>query len=177
MIYLRGNSKVVIVVFLLISFGSCRQKLSEIKPKLITEQTPHDTDDPAIWINTLKPEQSIIFGTDKDEINGGVYAFNLDGKIVMEKSIVGLSYPNNVDIGYNVKINDSLKTDILAFTEREKHQIRIYSVPAMKPLDNGGLKVFKDEPNMAYRRPMGIALYSDRLSDKTYVIVNIKSRI
>lgn len=157
-------------------FIACQNttNLPEIKPTLITEKTPHDTDDPAIWINKTNPEQSIVFGTDKDEVNGGVYAFDLDGKIIKEKSITGLSYPNNVDIEYGFTLNDSTKTDIMMFTEREKHQIRLYSIPDMTPLDYGGFPVFEDEKNIELRRPMGISLYKNPENGKIYAIVGRK---
>jgi len=101
-------------------FHSCSHRLPEIPPSVITEKTPHDTDDPAIWVNQQNPEKSMVFGTDKDPNNGGVYAFDLKGRIISEKSLTGLSYPNNVAIAYDFKINDSTLTDIMMFTEREK---------------------------------------------------------
>ncbi|MEN8885838.1 MAG: phytase [Winogradskyella sp.] len=174
MIYLKENRNYLVVLFVL-ALASCKQNnLPVIAPTLITEQTPHDTDDPAIWINTSNPKESIVFGTDKDEVNGGVYAFSLDGKIIMEKSLTGISYPNNVDVAYNLKINDSTSTDIMVFSEREKNQIRLYSVPDMKPLDNGGFPVFEDEENLDYRRPMGVAFYTNPVSHEIYVIVSRK---
>lgn len=155
--------------------ASCKQALPEIKPTLVTEKLPHDSDDPAIWINTENPSESLVFGTDKDEVNGGVYAFNLEGKIIKEKSLTGVSYPNNVDVEYGFKLNDSTFTDIMAFAEREKHQIRLYSVPDMKPLDNGGFKVFEDETNIEMKRPMGISLYKNPETGNISAIVSRKN--
>ncbi|PNW29488.1 phytase [Formosa algae] len=156
------------------SLTGCKNNLPEIKPTLVSEKTPHDTDDPAIWINKANPEQSIVFGTDKDEVNGGVYAFDLDGKIIKEKSITGLSYPNNVDVEYGFALNDSTQIDIMMFTEREKHQIRLFSIPDMTPLDNGGFPVFEDETDLELRRPMGISLYKNPENNKVYAIVGRK---
>jgi 3-phytase len=174
MMYLKENNLSFLGLLLIVCLTSCVKKLPEISPVLITEKTPHDTDDPAIWVNKTNLDESLVFGTDKDETNGGVYAFNLDGKIVKSKSITGLSYPNNVDIAYDFILNDSTKTDILVFTEREKNQIRLFSVPDMKPLDHGGFPVFEDETDLQNRRPMGIALYTDVLSNKMYAIVSRK---
>src|SRR5690606_18295973 len=153
----------------------CKQELPEIKPTLITEKLPHDSDDPAIWINTENPSESLVFGTDKDEVNGGVYAFNLEGKIIKEKSLTGVSYPNNVDVEYGFKLNDSTFTDIMAFAEREKHQIRLYSVPDMKHLDNVVFKVFEDETNVEMKRPMGISLYKNPETGNISAIVSRKN--
>ncbi|QDO93452.1 phytase [Formosa sediminum] len=166
--------KYIFGCLLVSALTGCKSNLPEIKPTLITEKTPFDTDDPAIWVNKSNPEQSIVFGTDKDEVNGGVYAFNLDGKIIKDKSITGLSYPNNVDIEYGFALNDSTQIDIMMFTEREKHQIRLYSIPDMTPLDNGGFPVFEDETDLELRRPMGISIYKNPENNKTYAIVGRK---
>src|SRR5699024_5372184 len=79
-----------------------RTKLPVIEPDVITEYTLHDTDDPAIWVNKEDPSKSIVFGTDKDT-DGAVYAFDLQGKIIEEKTLRGLKRPNNVDIRYDFK--------------------------------------------------------------------------
>lgn len=167
--------KLNIIFCITLLLMACAAKLPEIIASVVTEKTPHDSDDPAIWVNKTNPEQSIVFGTDKDEINGGVYAFDLDGKIIQPKSITNLSYPNNVDVEYGFKLNDSTFTDIIAFTEREKHQMRIFSVPDMRPLDNGGFKVFEDETDMEMKRPMGISVYKNPETQQMSVFVSRKA--
>ena len=167
--------KYTYILFLVITDIACKSHLLEIHPTLITEKLPHDSDDPAIWVNKNNPEQSIVFGTNKDRKNGGIYAFNLDGRIITDKSLTNLSYPNNVDIEYGFPLNDSITTDIMVFTEREKNQIRLYSVPDMKPLDNGGFKVFKDETDIKMKRPMGISLYKNPKNGNISAIVSRKS--
>ncbi|MEL6276073.1 MAG: phytase, partial [Bacteroidota bacterium] len=86
--------------------GSCTEqepKVPEngqkIAPTLRTEPVQFDTDDPAIWYNANDPANSLILGTDK-EVGGGLYVFDLDGKILTDKTVYGLSYPNNVDVEY-----------------------------------------------------------------------------
>ncbi|ALJ06836.1 3-phytase [Pseudalgibacter alginicilyticus] len=169
------NLKINIVFGLTVLLLGCVAKLPEIVANVVTEKTPHDTDDPAIWINNNNPDESIVFGTDKDEVNGGVYAFNLDGKIIREKSITNISYPNNVDIEYGFKLTDSTSTDIMVFSEREKHQIRLFSVPDMTPLDNGGFKVFEEETNIEMKRPMGVSFYKNPETGKISVFVSRKN--
>lgn len=154
---------------------SCHQsKLPPIAPNIITVKTPNDTDDPAIWVNHDDPAASIIFGTDKDT-NGGVYAFDLAGKIIHEKSIKNIQRPNNVDIEYGFVLNDSTKVDIMAFTEREKQRIRLFSLPDMKPLDNGGIPVFVDAVGLEQKLPMGIAIYKSPKDSTFYLIVGRKT--
>jgi 3-phytase len=153
---------------------SCGKSLPVISPDAITENTLHDTDDPAIWVNPTDASKSIVFGTDK-ETDGAIYAFDLDGNILEDKTIRGLKRPNNVDLEYGFKLNDSSKVDIIAFTERERQQIRVFSVPDMKPLDNGGFPVFQGETGLDANLPMGIALYKAPKKDAMYVIVGRKS--
>lgn len=154
---------------------SCRQsRLPKIIPNVITEFTLNDTDDPAIWVNPKNPAESIVFGTDK-KTNGAIYAFDLNGKIIQDKTIRGIQRPNNVDIEYGFQLNDSTVTDILVFTEREKQQIRMFSVPDMKPLDGGGFKVFEDEELEENKLPMGVSLYKSPKDATVYAIVGRKT--
>lgn len=155
------------------SCSSPKSKLPPIYPDIITENTLNDTDDPAIWVNSESPENSIVFGTDK-ETNGAIYAFDLNGKIIEEKTIRNIQRPNNVDVEYGFKLNDSTVVDILVFTERERQQVRIFSVPDMSPLDGGGFPVFQDEENMEMRLPMGISLYKSPVDSAMYAIVGRK---
>ncbi|RZK01739.1 MAG: phytase [Flavobacterium sp.] len=152
---------------------SCSDKLAPVKPNAlkpiaITEPAPHDTDDPAIWIHPTDASKSLIIGTDKDT-DGGLYVYNLEGKIV--NKVLGIKRPNNVDIAYGLILNGK-KTDIAVTTEREMNRIRIFSLPDLKPIDNGGISVFDGETE---RDPMGVALYT-RPSDKAiFAVVGRKS--
>ena len=159
---------------LVFSYCSKKSKLPAIKPDVISEQTVNDTDDPAIWINAREPSKSIVFGTDK-ATNGAIYAFDLAGKIIEEKTIRNIKRPNNVDIAYGFQLNDSTTIDVLVFTEREAQQIRLFSVPDMQPFDNGGFKVFQDEEDVINKLPMGIALYTSAIDHSLYAIVGRKT--
>ena len=147
---------------------SCGSKLAPVrkdalKPTITTQALPHDTDDPAIWINPNDASKTLIIGTDKDT-DGALYAFDLQGKIVAKSEV--LKRPNNVDIAYGLLVNGK-KVDIAVTTERENNKIRIFSLPDLKPIDNGGISVFDGE---ALRDPMGISLYT-RPSDKAIFAV------
>ncbi|QTD38561.1 phytase [Polaribacter batillariae] len=174
MVFYKIKNSIVFTICVLVTLSCSKgSQLPQIKPDVITEKTVNDTDDPAIWIHPTDPSKSIVFGTDK-KTNGAVYAFNLEGKIIEDKTIRNIKRPNNVDLEYGFKINDSTTTDILVFTEREKQQIRIFSVPEMKPLDNGGLPVFKDEKKIENRLPMGVAFYKSPIDSSFYAIVGRK---
>jgi 3-phytase len=139
-----------------------------VKPAVVTEKTLNDTDDPAIWIHPTDPSKSLVLGTDKGATNGGIYVFNLDGKIDYKKSVLNLQRPNNIDIEYGFDYNGK-KIDIAVFTERGRKMMRVFSLPDMKEIDNGGIDVFVGD---SVRDPMGISLYKD--AKNIYAIVGRK---
>ena len=152
---------------------SCSDKLVSIrkdplKPTIITQKLPHDTDDPAIWINPVDASKSLIIGTDKDT-EGGLYAFDLKGTIVGKSQV--LKRPNNVDIVYGLFINGK-KIDIAVTTERETNKIRIFTLPELQAIDNGGISVFEGEE---LRAPMGIAIYTRKTDNAIFAVVGRKN--
>jgi 3-phytase len=176
MFQLKNSTQKIVYSVLVFLLFSCegKSKLPQIKPDIITVKTLNDTDDPAIWVHPTDPSKSIVFGTDK-ETNGAIYAFDLEGNILEDKTIRNIKRPNNVDVGYGFRMNDTLTTDIVVFTEREKQQIRLFSVPEMIPLDNGGFSVFEDAENIESKLPMGIALYKSPKEGLFYAIVSRKN--
>jgi 3-phytase len=166
--------KKIVLIFLI--FGlltSCKDKLAAIKenalqPTAVTEVTPHDTDDPAIWIHPEDAQKSLVLGTDKDS-NGALYVYDLKGKIINKTA--KLKRPNNVDVAYGFQMGTK-KVDIAVVTERETNKIRVFSLPDLKPIDNGGIPVFEGEKD---RSPMGIALYTRASDHAIFAIVGRKS--
>ncbi|RKR09834.1 LOW QUALITY PROTEIN: 3-phytase [Flavobacterium sp. 81] len=168
------NKFILTILLSSILFIACKDdKLAPVaanavKPTVVTEALPHDTDDPSIWIHPTDASKSIIVGTDKDT-DGALYAFDLKGKIVAKSEV--LKRPNNVDIAYGLII-DGKKVDVAVTTERESNKIRIFSLPDLKAIDNGGIAVFEGEE---LRDPMGIALYTRKSDNKIFAIVGRKS--
>lgn len=157
------------LIFALV-FGSFCPPLSAaetIRPRVITESTRHDTDDPAIWINPTDPSASLILGTDKDA-DGALYVFGLDGRIQQDKVVRGLVRPNNVDVAYGLALGGR-KVDVAVVTERYAHRLRVYRLPDMAPVDGGGLPVFEGE---SARDAMGIALYTRASDGALFAIVS-----
>lgn len=160
----------------ILPFGACAQNPQSknnnnpntAQATVITEQVKHDTDDPAIWINPTDPSKSLVIGTDKDK-DGALYAFDLSGKIV--KRVGGIQRPNNVDIAYGITLGGR-KVDIAVTTERQANKIRIFSLPDLLPIDNGGIEVFAGETE---RDPMGIALYTRPSDHAIFAIVGRKT--
>jgi 3-phytase len=144
-----------------------------VKPVIVTDQVMYDTDDPAIWIHPTDPAQSLILGTDKggDLGDGALYVFNLRGQEQREKTVRNIRRPNNVDVAYKFTLN-GVNVDIAVCTERNTNSIRVFSLPDMKAIDNGGISVFEND---SLRLPMGIALYTNYSDGKIYAIVGRKS--
>ena len=113
--------------------------------------------------------ESLVLGTDK-HTNGGLYVFDLNGRIIKDK-VIRLQRPNNVDVAYGFKLNGR-EFDIAVVTERETNKLRIFSVPDMKAVDNGGIPVFEGEEKAG---PMGIALYTRPTDNSIFAIVSRKS--
>ena len=137
----------------------------KVQPAVITEQVNFDTDDPAIWINPQDASQSLIIGTDK-ETEGGLFVFDLNGKIV--NKVPGLKRPNNVDVEYGFNFQGK-KIDIAVTTERQQNKIRIYEVPSIKEI--GAISVFEGETD---RDPMGISIYKNPHTEEIFAIVGRK---
>ncbi len=173
------------VSLLLLGAGACQTQqntvrtdqssdtaVAVINPVVITDSVRHDTDDPAVWINPVDPAKSLIVGTDKDK-DGGLYVFDLNGKLQADRTVRGLQRPDNVDIEYGLMLGGTA-TDIAVATERLTHKLRIYSLPDMKPVDKGGIEVFVGETGSEFRDLMGISLYKNK-AGIIYAIVGRKN--
>jgi 3-phytase len=156
------------ILFGLFDFALSLAGEAAIVPRVVTEPVPHDSDDPAIWINRADPARSLILGTDKHADDGGLYVFDLDGKIQRGKTVHGLKRPNNVDVAYDFPLGGQ-RVDLAVVTERNAGKLRVFTLPDMKPVDGGGLPVFDHDPE---RLPMGIALYTRPRDGALFAIVS-----
>ncbi|MFC4209694.1 phytase [Pedobacter lithocola] len=164
----------IVILSICFSCNGIAQKkdTAAVKPLYISDKVDFDTDDPAIWVNPADPAKSLVIGTDKDA-KGGLYVFDLKGKIIPSKTIKGLQRPDNVDIAYGLMLSGK-KTDIVVTTERYTHKLRIYALPNMKAVDNGGIPVFVGETEPEFRDLMGISMYTAP-DKKIYAIVGRKT--
>jgi 3-phytase len=143
-----------------------------VKRVFASDSVRFDSDDPAFWINPENPAQSFVIGTDKggDAGDGALFVFDLNGKEIEDKTVTNIKRPNNVDVAYGFQFKGNA-IDIAVCTERNTNSIRVFSLPDMKPIDNGGITVFEGD---TARAPMGIALYKST-DGKVYAIVSRKT--
>lgn len=155
--------------------GKEYNKSVEVKiiPTYTTEEVSHDTDDPAIWINPKDPSQSLIIGTDKDSL-GGLFVFDLKGRIIDSLVRKNIYRPNNVDVGYGLLIN-STAVDFAVTGERLTSKLRFFSLPEMKEINSGGIEIFTGETGYLFRDLMGVAVYKSPKSGKIFIIAGRKS--
>ncbi|WP_192346788.1 phytase [Algoriphagus sp. Y33] len=162
--------------------GSCSKPVQQnevsaeqslVKPIYITDSVIHDTDDPAIWVNPTDPSKSLIIGTDKDA-EGALYVFDLKGKAIDSLIVRDIQRPNNVDVGYGLNLGDRM-VDFAVTGERMTSKLRFFSLPDMKEINTGGIEVYHDEKGPDYRDLMGVALFQDKTTGKTFVIAGRKN--
>jgi 3-phytase len=141
-----------------------------LKPVVVTERVLKDSDDPAIWLHPEDRSKSLILGTDKA---GAIFVFDLDGKIIPDKTVTGLQRMNNIDVEYGFTLGDE-EIDIAVATERPASALRVFRLPEMTAIDGGGIPVFEGEDGDR-RLPMGIALYKRPSDGAIFAIVSRKT--
>ncbi|MFD0462847.1 phytase [Microvirga aerilata] len=93
-------------------------------------------DDPAIWVDKTDPARSLVIGTNKDPSRGGLYIFDLQGKI-LDSTTAGQEY-NNVDLRYDFRLGGQL-VDLVGATNRETNSIDFFAVdPTSRELNPVG---------------------------------------
>ena len=74
-----------------------------LRPVRVSDPVVHDSDDPAIWIDTATPVNSLILGTDKSA-DGALFVYDIAGNEIPAGTITGLDTPNNVDVEYGLTL-------------------------------------------------------------------------
>ncbi|AXT40669.1 phytase [Alteromonas sp. BL110] len=103
-----------------------------VTPEIETEPVENygdAADDPAIWVNSLIPEQSRVFGTDK---KGALNSYDLSGKLIQSLPVGRV---NNVDVGYRVSVetkdvqkSDTSTFDIAVASNRSNNSLSVFEI-------------------------------------------------
>lgn len=144
-----------------------------VQEPVLTEQVGSDADDPAIWIHPTDPAKSLILGTDKEYQVGGLFVFDLDGKIVQR--ISPIDRPNNVDVEVGFELGGK-QVDLAVLTERGTKRLRVFAIDRTTGLlsdVSGKTDVFSDREG-EQAAPMGIALYKRPTGGEIFAIVGSK---
>jgi 3-phytase len=144
--------------------------LAAVRPLRATAPVPVDSDDPAIWFHPTDPGQSLLVGTDK---GGGLYVFDLQGRMLPDRRVTGLARPNNVDIEQNVTL-DGRTLDLAVVTERDGGRVRVFELPDLRPIDGGGIEIFAGESGDR-KAPMGVGLYLRPADGALFAFVSRKT--
>ncbi|MAR66004.1 MAG: 3-phytase [Crocinitomicaceae bacterium] len=136
--------------FYLISFLICFETLSGkdiflVKPLVETESvysTGDAADDPAVWVNSKNPYESLVFGTDKQ---AGIHVYDLNGQ---ELSFSKIGKMNNIDLRvfngslYVISSNRSLNTmDLWSFNNENLFQFFSGPSPFSKKSKLSAIKI------------------------------------
>ncbi|XOV91579.1 MAG: phytase [Bacteroidota bacterium] len=174
------NIGILIFLGLLITFGCKRasegskkgreQIKFRVEATVETTPTPQtakddSADDPAIWIDTSNPQNSIIIGTDK---KGGLATYDLSGQ---QLHYFKFGKMNNCDLRYDFFI-DGDTIDVLAASNRTTQSISLYKI-----LNNGMLEPIHSRIiNSAMTEEVyGLCMYKSKVTHEMYVFVNSKA--
>lgn len=91
---------------------------SETSP---VSHTGDAADDPAIWVKSIAPEQSLVLGTDK---KGGLAVYNLNGQ---QTAWHAVGRVNNVDVKYNIAV-DGVMFDVAVASNRTNQSMSVFLI-------------------------------------------------
>lgn len=91
-------------------------------------------DDPAIWVDESNPSASVVIGTDKDNSEGGLYVYGLDGA---QRQHLPIGRMNNVDLRYGVELGGA-SVDIVGASNRTTDAIDLFRVTSNGTLEEAG---------------------------------------
>ncbi len=135
---------------------------------VLSDEGEDAADDPAIWVNRLNPENSLIIGTNK---KAGLYVYNLQGE---ELSFYPLGRVNNVDIRYDFKLSNGNQVDIVGACNRSDNSIIIMAIdPETYTLSD----IIESRTLSSLSEVYGFAFYHDRKKNKYYAFVCAKDGI
>jgi 3-phytase len=158
----------------------------ETRPNLLDDpELPRDqqadADDPAIYVNSDNPEQSLILTAVK---NAGLRVYDLGGNLLQEVNPGDIRY-NNIDLQYGFDFGGH-PIDIAVATDRNNDKLAVFKINP-HPSTNGEYlenitetslsTLFQEQPfeppySPSERSAYGLALYRSPETGDSYVFVN-----
>jgi 3-phytase len=120
-------------------------------------------DDPAIWHNKERPEESLVLGTNK---KGGLYVYNLDGK---ELQVRNAGLVNNVDLRDGFTFNGK-EVVLVAASNRSNNSVLIFTLDKENRELSDTLLNVPSKVDEVY----GLCCYHNKVEGRFYVFVNGK---
>ncbi|BAZ20355.1 phytase [Kalymmatonema gypsitolerans NIES-4073] len=158
----------------------------ETRPNLLNDPNlPRDqradADDPAIYVNSSNPEQSLVLTAVK---NAGLRVYDLSGNLLQEVNPGGIRY-NNIDLQYNFNLGGD-SVDIAVATDRNNDKLAIFKINSHPSASGEYLENITDssigtlfqaspfEPpySPSSRSAYGVSLYHSPVTDDYYVFAN-----
>ncbi len=172
----------IFLLSLIIGFTACKNEQTEnssehsqqsdsiayalIETSPVSSRPGEDAaDDPAIWYNAEKPEESLIIGTNK---KAGLLVYNLQGE---ELFFTPVGKVNNVDLRYSFELNNGEKADIVGATNRTDNSLTLMKIEhdSVKLSNIAARKIFSTVGEV-----YGFTFYRSPVSGKYYAFVGGK---
>jgi len=159
------------IVIVLTGIFSCQNQTGPKFPALTADvetepvsNADDAADDPAIWVNPADPSKSKLICSNKES---GIVLYDLQGKTVDEYPVGKI---NNVDVRQNIPLNDTIRIDIAAGSNRTDNSVTIMEIHVNGSLTNiTARKIYSN-----FSEVYGFCLYHDLKNDEVYAIVNNK---
>ncbi|WP_048690762.1 phytase [Catenovulum maritimum] len=139
--------------------------IKSIQPSIETDTVSRfgdAADDPAIWVNKVTPEQSLILSTDK---TFGLYVFDLAGKT---QQTIATGRINNIDVSYQAKTLSGT-FDFAAASNRTNNSITLYKISSQGLVSDWG-EIKTSLPDV-----YGLCNYQSQKTGIHYVFINDES--
>ncbi len=118
-------------------------------------------DDPAIWVNTKYPENSLVLGTNK---KGGIHVYDLDGN---ETQYVKSGCINNIDLRDDFEYKGK-NVVLVAASNCTQNSITLFLIDKNTNLLSDTILNIKSSVELIY----GLCMYKSQITNKFYVFAN-----
>jgi 3-phytase len=143
----------------------------EVQATIETAPVPHSgdrADDAKVWVHPTEPVLSVVIGSDKDDDEGGLIVYDLEGR---QLQFVGGGKMNNIDVRYNVLLGAE-EIDVVGAGNRTDNTIAVFRIDRQsRTLTDVTARKIAVNIEEAY----GFCFYQNRRSGKLYAFVNDKN--